>query len=667
MQFNSLRDKFKKIVFLNNLTGNQVSRPVTKSDNPVPDNFFSIPIILYDSDWIIPGVREDQEPLPIVPSHIEGNQDIYLTYDYYTTKKGQSTPFGLNYKFSQDLTISENNLPFIYPLILIDRKTNYENVGISKFKRYDYDEDYYQIKGDSKIIYQGYNPATIYFSNEEKINGDIASDCISKWYYGTLKYTIGADNYEITGNIVSIDTFYDVSESGDYPGEYNYKLFSTLTTDALTSSSVQGIGTYTVQTVTGTPPAPATITTTITKNTVKTVPIFEDRTILSLTGNLYKNGIYQGIYSIDNPWTVIFQGTLGGYATLTSFDFSWTTNQQWKLFYSNKRAKQVRFQTNETLDNFPETSDYETKTLPYAKLYVNKNPDDYPEIIEGDFFEYDNAVEKSIFTKKADNLFTFRVEGNFVLETNADRESSIEVEFIEESYSPDGDSYEWDGSDRPGKDKPLYYPNHLDIRFKVLIIYYPQIKSAKENYTFENIQSMNTFLNTVPNTNFNLTNNQLNENNLFKKNYELTHAIKNNIAKQKNEKVNQSNFLKTKKVQTTLKKLYDFSSDWEDLESNSTGNYYYKTWLFEFNQFDVRLLPYLDFKVLYKNLSGLDNQIISPEINKSYSIEDIEENGQVLEFYKKVYIAVNLWFYVYQLEDNIQVKLQSFFINPRQY
>lgn len=405
-----------------------------------------VPNILYDSGWIIPGVLRG--------SVVEGNSNIYLAYSYNTTKKNQQTPFSLFYHFSTELDIPDNLIAFIHPTIMLQKYTDVEIEGVYPFCKYIYDFPYYKIYGDTTKIYEGYSPSATIFSDAERIFIGLNISLLSKWFYGTIEWTSGGDSYKLeNGYVDNIITWYDKVDA------LNYKTFTCPAIDGLSSTTVNGTGTYSVVTAgTGV----------VTKNVTMSAPLFQNNTFFTASGTLYKNGVWQGYYSNTNPYTINF---LIGTYSLISFNYSWVgDHQNWKLFYSNKRAKQFRFNTGTDAPiNVPLTSDYQTGALPYSHLYIQKNPDDYPLITESSTTQLYASERNLFYLKLAPNKYRIYLKGTIRLSAPAIFEKNTLVAFVGETYSQVGTTYSRDSANRDDKNMPIYYPQEIEGKIRFLI------------------------------------------------------------------------------------------------------------------------------------------------------------------------------------------------------
>lgn len=136
-----------------------------------------------------------------------------------------------------------------------------------------------------------------------------------------------------------------------------------------------------------------------------------------------------------------------------------------------------------------------------------------------------------------------------------------------------------------------------------------------------------------------------------------------------NKKINKSMSYQSKHIS-------DLSIDWEDLDIGINIGEQYKTWEIIFEQFDIRLLPYLDIKILYRFETGTMEDItyigyeslngfLVPKIQKVFQIEDI--TGESSPYYKQVTCKISLYFRNISIVNQYQAKVNIVFINPRNY
>lgn len=111
--------------------------------------------------------------------------------------------------------------------------------------------------------------------------------------------------------------------------------------------------------------------------------------------------------------------------------------------------------------------------------------------------------------------------------------------------------------------------------------------------------------------------------------------------------------------------LRDFSTEWELMESPEESGYTfyrYKIWKKEWAKFDIRMLPFLDTKVLYRQNEGNinDTMIQAPKISKIYDIIDIPNET----YLKNVKLTVSLSFLTQTPPTFYEARLYLSFINP---
>jgi len=141
---------------------------------------------------------------------------------------------------------------------------------------------------------------------------------------------------------------------------------------------------------------------------------------------------------------------------------------------------------------------------------------------------------------------------------------------------------------------------------------------------------------------------------------------KQNIANQQT-----TNDLAIKKTSINLgnsylfKKELSYSTSWEALDITDSTLYQYKTWEIELNSFDIRLLPFIDIKVLYRFNGGntIDSFNPFPYIGKSFLIYNVDDSSN----YKRVKCVVSLYLSAYSVSYPYEAKLNIFFTNPREY
>jgi len=109
--------------------------------------------------------------------------------------------------------------------------------------------------------------------------------------------------------------------------------------------------------------------------------------------------------------------------------------------------------------------------------------------------------------------------------------------------------------------------------------------------------------------------------------------------------------------------VYEYNSEWEFFDNLfiegavSEYNYLYKEWIINFDKLQIKLLPYIYFNVVYRNVYGTANYNI--QTNFYWEYEKIE-NGMV--FAPKLHISAR--FFPYVTDDVLQNRLLLSIANP---
>lgn len=422
------------------------------------------------------------------------NNSFQLSYSYATANKGQLTPFLAQYEFSKTFNVDESKLPFVKPIVLFNKTPLATAEGCMHFFPYYYSTTHYwEIYGDSTLIYKGEDPSNNYKSDAERVQGNFNSSLCSKWFYGSFGYTIGSDSYEIKESFISsVKTYYDLQLVETLPGAYvyNWKCFECSAIDAIGSSQVQGTGTLRVSTMTEVSEGSWAQIIETTKNVTQTAPLFEDVTHITVKeGFWYLNGSYNGYL---NDFTVKFTGVVtsifpqadAGNADLVYFGYNWSSSdgtQYWRLWWDNKRARSFACNTGlRTLSNFPRKEDYQTNSLPYTSISFKQNQsDDYPLKEPQTTSTALYSTQQKIWIKNAERQFTLIVKGISVLSSNALQEYSVEVQQMNENYIVSGDTYVRESENRENKLMPMYKPTTEDIKAKSLVSFINPISETR--------------------------------------------------------------------------------------------------------------------------------------------------------------------------------------------
>ena len=443
---------------------------------------YSYPSIIYESDWLKPYFSNI--------GNIVTNEEYNLTKSNPTALKSQKVPVKLNFDTSVVLDIPESWLPHIRVSFLVKDYPNVEPIGVSTYNEWEYSStNYYEIYGDSTLIYKGLQPSYKYFPESDITNGNILSSLTSKWFEDSIFYTLDGDNYEFRAensfaySLKKATIFYNVEAPPGPPvssGIYNYEYFSCEAIDSLTSGSITGTGTYGRTWWTWEPgaiPVPQWVVHNESeKNVTKTIPFTGSYQLgIEATGRLYKEGVYQGFKS---SWTVYDDTTpvdWWGHEDSVFTSFTPTHKQRlsenvYKLFYDDKRANEFDFSTSSFyIENVPTITDYETETLPYAKIIVDvNNTDEYPQTSQ----ENDTTVNQSStfigWGKITDNQYKIILSGvlGFLIPATAE-DTPYDADFVNEDWDSNGTTFVRVPATR-GKEEPRYMPTPdlmLDFKF----------------------------------------------------------------------------------------------------------------------------------------------------------------------------------------------------------
>ena len=430
--------------------------------NQTQQNSFDIIKVLYDSGWITPG-------RPTVDGFV-GNSDIFFSISYSMTEN-QNNVIRLYYDYSHEFKIDESYLPFIKVLPLVKNVENISHFPTVPYAHDRWDANYYQIYGDSTLIYQGNYPNLDFQSETDRINGNFSASNASKWYYGTITWTdIYGDDWSITdGYIVRVRTLYDEIDLGG--GAYRVKHFDCSAIDGISSTSVSGTGLYQIR---ESHPGNPTVVTYEEKNKTMTAPLYDDdvhtNTIVYLYGHAYKNGEFQKFYTVGTPKSIASL-----FNNVKTFSFNWSSEdgetRYWRLFYSSSRAVPLEFVTSiQTFGVLPTTDDYQSGNLPYTHLYVHENPGDYPLVVQSSTRFLSGYESDNNWIKLSNNRYLFKISGCYLLKAKHCVPIPTTRPYMDDVYDIGGDTYVLSSSDHTAKNKTYYIPDFKDMKFKVMFL-----------------------------------------------------------------------------------------------------------------------------------------------------------------------------------------------------
>lgn len=474
MKFNTTKFKLNNI--FNTIESNKNKLSETNNELsflPLDSESIKITNIIYDSGWI--------KALPlidtIIPPGVDPNASVLASTIgiYGTTKHNSLYPSRIDYSFSQILDISESYLPYVNIDILVKSFPSVEIMKGQYFSDYElWGEDYYILKGDGKILYQGESPPnnnSDSYTTDEINSGITDWDLTSKWFEGEIFYSDGTFDYKMIGKIDYIESYYNVTYIPD-ADEYNYESFKAIALNSVSNSSFNGTGTYIKKEwIYNSEAGYWELNTTQTKNTTLTVSYKQNTTTISSFGLRYKN--------IGGEWQLIGSGA---YYIVNHGDFDTSPNktiglvnvdylQNNRIFYSDKRANLLLVNIGtETFISTPNKSDYQSGTLPYTHLtFEINNSSNYP-LSESAFTPQNAFFAKTIrYIKINENSYKIKVDGSIFYKSPANQPRTQEFDTINETYSQTLTSYIRDAINRGTKNKNIYFPELLPVEVKLLL------------------------------------------------------------------------------------------------------------------------------------------------------------------------------------------------------
>lgn len=472
MRYNTTKGKIKKLFLKSNQEKVDIINKANEKEKILLNNKqFKYLTTLYDSDWQTALAMDGN----IAPADDNPNASILVSEPLGdgTTEQEDIYPVRVNYSFTQEMQIAEEDLPFVKVRFLtksypeLTYTTPLVDLTIHPLS----ETPYYRLKGDSTVLYQGYYPPRnnyIYsnrFHEDDIIAGLSTLSITSKLFEGTLRYTQSGDNYKIENAFIHrILTYYNVSLAGN--GQYNYETFDVLAIDSLSSTSMTGKGIYTKYEWVESPPSVWTLVTTTTLNITKTVPLREDTTDIYLWGDRYINDISDG----TGTFHVTFPGTFGGSASLQVWDFDYENYR--RIFYSSNKARLLNINSSTYLYlDLPTKSIYQSGTLPYSELTFEVNPTP-PEAVEDTIstgLHNQNIFWVKLYDSEPVPTFRLYFSGYFYYSTLASEEVDQEYDFVDEEYTEVGNTYQRVAENRPTKTETVYYPRQEPIQCRVLV------------------------------------------------------------------------------------------------------------------------------------------------------------------------------------------------------
>lgn len=446
-------------------------KEIKYNEEYLPHSILKSSNVLYDSEWLLAtdyGEIEQDE-----------NAEAYIHYsDIGTLQKGQEQPIFLEYYFHQEINIPERFLPYIESTLMIKTHPRVKSVGILRYQPKVYNPNpYWKITTDGNLVYQGYEPYTSYFSQEDIDNGNILEENTSKWVDGEITYTDGGDTYRLVGVLTSVGVIYDTSF---VPGasSYDHKHFICSTFDSISGGTISGQGDYREGTWVEVSPGFWQLQYTDTQHeSNKTVSLTDPNNTIqfNVLGQKYKNGILQS----GSTHTFVTTGDyLGGSAVVTDFGFDYRLDNnnlnEYKLHYSSRRLKQLQVNFgSQTLLNFPDINDWNaTDSEPFSTARIEVNPEGYPISQDSTSASYHKGTHYEAFGRivpkdSTNQKFLYHAEGTLQLSTPASINNGVSIDFVNETYSFGGSIYSKDSDNRDDQILDFWYPSQEVVEFKL--------------------------------------------------------------------------------------------------------------------------------------------------------------------------------------------------------
>lgn len=408
-----------------------------------------------------------------------------------TAQIGQLFPVRLSYTEFKELNIPESWIPNIFSAICIEDYPNLQLENITEFEYYKYGSNYFRIYGDTTLIYQGFEPPSVFFYQDNINNGNILLSLTSKWFTSTLSIQVGADIYTIDDGIIdNIITWDNITMGVNGWADWREMIIPAI--DSLSSSSITGTGKRYVSTMIDDGGGSYHQDIVETKNITTISSLFSSGFKTGVTkfvfnsGFLYKNGVYQN--QVTN-YSVAVKGTLWDEPTFRSSDkngdliadsliyfltsrlFSGdSTNYAYRLWWDTIRARDFSIGTSNFNINPPVKSDYQSNTLPYTDIFVKVNPDNYPLIEKSGTIDYALSADSENWSKKSDGIYNYHKKGSILFYIPATINIGDTVDFCNETWSAGITTYTKDATNRTPKDVVSYIPDIIGIKAKLFLM-----------------------------------------------------------------------------------------------------------------------------------------------------------------------------------------------------
>ena len=384
----------------------------------------------------------------------------------------------------QDVHIPESLVPFVKASFLVKNDPTLTPGPIIGYKTAGFGNNYYEIETDAGLVYKGYDPFTNYHSDSEISNGDLLQSNCSKWYTGTISYTDGGNSYQIIGDLVYAEVYYNTVF---VPGanNYNYTHFFTQAIDNLSGGSISGEGSEYALTWEENLPVHSWSPhlSDVHHEVHRTVNLLDSNNTVAMVffGSQFKNGTYQGFGSFYVSSTGNYHPPTPGTAVITGFDFAQKTVQDdpsdklWKLFYSSRRLQPLQLSSVYTFFNLPSASDMDVgASIPFNSINVKVNPDGYPTTGEQSFLNYYQPYKQQAWARMTPEdakkeTWRYFMTGYLYFTAPAIINYGTTKEFVDENWSYNGTYFDRDATNRDPKNVPWYAPASHTVQIRLIL------------------------------------------------------------------------------------------------------------------------------------------------------------------------------------------------------
>ena len=417
----------------------------------------------------------------------------------------------------KEISVAEEWLPYVKADLMVRTHPQVKTVGVIQYRPSEYGPDYYRVKGDGALIYQGFVPGKEAYSQFEIDLGTVPVPLTSKWFRGDISYTDNGNFVELRNTrLLSVTTYYDTNPSAAGMNRWDWKVFICRAIDSFSGSSISGQGYFEEHKWEfNTQSEEWEEKVTVERNkTLSGIPVLEDITRFTVKfGTRYVNGEFvSGIGSTG--FSFLTDGDLnmasnpppfdtGGTVPISSVSSSMIHEQTtiegeeyglFRLWYSNKRQFQFDMRAYD-LNNIPTSPSYEGNTLPYNAITVEVNPEGFPDPDNLEDEEYHRGSRSEAWGRiepinGTQDQFRYYTTGTILLCAPANKDIEKEEPFVDETWTQEEIStgtfsYTKDEENRPPKFLPFYIADDHVVEFRLKLTlanpkYYRDIRGFKK-------------------------------------------------------------------------------------------------------------------------------------------------------------------------------------------